>query len=81
MIYTNSMKMLKYKDKFGKVIDLHRGAKFRATDRNGRTFTYYCTGECSYYEVILWNMDEDPECHETRVTSSWFSERCIEQIK
>ena len=80
MIYLDSLKMLKYKDKSGNVIDLYRGAKFRATDRNGRTFTYYCTGEFSYYEVILLNMDEPPEYHKKRVTESWFSERHIEMI-
>lgn len=81
MIYLDKYGMMKAEDKTGNVIDISRGAKFRATDRNGRTFTYYCTGEYSYYEVILLNMDQDPGYNETRVTSSWFSERDIEPLE
>ncbi len=69
-----------YRDKTGKKIDLFPGAEFLATDRQGRTFRYFCTGRFSYYELILLNLDEPLECeyNETRVTSSWFAEREIE---
>lgn len=68
-------------DRTGKPIYLYTGLKFRATDRNGRTFTYLCTGKFYYYELILLNLNEEEGNNETRVTLSWFSERDIEPLE
>ena len=65
------------KDKSGKVVELHRNARFLAKDRNERVFEYKYTALSDGYEKLLKNPSDGTD---TWVVSSWFNERNIEVL-
>jgi hypothetical protein len=71
-----------YIDKSGKEIEIKKGTRFFALDRNGRLFEYVFSGISSGYERLLYCLDKTEYEHpNTFVARNWFSERYIEIIK